>query len=196
MDADSSEDDMTDEVDKERSSIVIAELERLITDHDLVALGSMEMRELRALRDRMNDFEGGLSYCRRMAQGRLDILMAEIERRGDQLSDDPLVGRIPAVLARQSRQGGSPRRLTERELPDFAAELVGRMNVVVDVLGSSLESHDLSYLMEAVDLISDIERDISLKRHEVHRVIDEIQEEIITRYRSGNASVEELLADS
>ena len=52
---------------------------------------------------------------------------------------------------------------------------------------------DVDDLDNAAQRISGFERALSVKRSEVHRLIDEVQEEIIGRYRSGSVSVDDLL---
>ena len=47
----------------------------------------------------------------------------------------------------------------------------------------------------AAHRVNAYERALSVKRSEVHRLIDEVQEEIIGRYRSGSVSVDDLLHD-
>ncbi len=189
---------MTRSFDERRSTIVIAELDELLLQYDLISIGTMPMHQLRTLRDRLSEIEGGLSYGRRIAQGRLDILMAEMQRRSDagEETTEELIGRLPSVLARQSRSESSPRLLRDVDLPEFSAELVGRISMIFDVTDAGrLSQTELSELMTVADRLSDYERDISLKRHEVHRLIDELQEEIITRYRTGAATVDELLVE-
>ena len=65
-----------------------ARLDALIDD-DLVASASdRTIDELRTARDACQAFESGLSFIRRMVQGRLDIVGAEVARR--RLGERPL----------------------------------------------------------------------------------------------------------
>ena len=72
---------MSDVNGPEEQRIVITDLDDLLAANDLTALGSRPIDELRALRDRLSDIELGLSFGRRMAQGRLDIVLAEFHSR-------------------------------------------------------------------------------------------------------------------
>ncbi|HKY14246.1 MAG TPA: hypothetical protein VJM33_04935, partial [Microthrixaceae bacterium] len=45
----------------------------------------------------------------------------------------------------------------------------------------------------AVDRLGELEQQLSRNRAELHRTIDEVQDEIVGRYRSGSASVDDLL---
>ena len=71
---------------QQEPNIVIAELDELLDSNDLRALSERPMDELRALRDRLSAIEVGLSYGRRMAQGRLDILLSAVAAH---ISDPP-----------------------------------------------------------------------------------------------------------
>ena len=58
-----------------------ASLERFLDPELLDGLTGWPLDRVRALRDEAQQVEGGLSYVRRMVQGRLDIVGAELERR-------------------------------------------------------------------------------------------------------------------
>ena len=183
---------------QQEPDIVITELEELLISDELTSLSSQPIEQLRSLRDRLGDIEAGLSFGRRMAQGRLDIVMAEAQSRshGGSATASELLSRLPDVLSSQSRSGSQPRPRREVELPPFADEILDDLEGLLSstelaVLGAL---DDIS-LERAADRISGYERRISLKRHEVHRLIDEIQEEIIGRYRNGSVSVDDLLRD-
>ena len=177
--------------------LVITELNDLLSDHDLEALPTMDMDRLRSFRARLNEVEFGLSYCRRMAQGHLDILMAESQRRahtGD--ADDALEGvlaRLPDLLAQHSRGQGSTHRVYDGEIPTFAEELVADLDRQIGRAATELSQIDSVTISAISDQICEFERSVSRKRQEVHRLIDDVQAQIIERYRTGAASVDELL---
>jgi len=176
---------------------VIAELEALLESDALASVSQRSIAELRELRDRLAEIETGLSFGRRMAQGRLDIIVAELEARGAGTSSADaaaLLGRLPEVLARQTRGRGTPRPVRDVDIPDFADQIVGGLDRIVGVgeLGS-LGTVDVLRLTDVAEQLAAYERAISTRRHEVHRLVDEVQEEIIGRYRSGAASVDDLL---
>ena len=169
-------------------------LDELLGAADTSELGSRSLEDLRLVRDRLTSVELGLSYGRRMAQGRLDIITCELERRAGAPTTDDLLGRLPEVLARQNRGEGMPRPVRDGELPEFADVIVADLDRLV--LPTELAGvTDLSdqRLAEITGRLGEVESGISTKRHEVHRLIDEVQEEIVSRYRSGAASVDDLL---
>jgi hypothetical protein len=57
----------------------------------------------------------------------------------------------------------------------------------------ALEDFDEAGLRSASEALEDLERDVSSQRRAVFDVIDRLQEELVRRYRSGEASVDSLL---
>lgn len=180
----------------EEPRIVIAELDDLLASDALASIGSLPMTDLRTLRDRLSAIETGLSFGRRMAQGRLDIVLAELERRAEGAAEDTaaLLGRLPEVLARQTRGGGRPRPVREVDIPEFTEDFTVALDRIVGVteLGSLSEASGFR-LSEIAEELAAYERAISVRRREVHRLMDDVQDEIIGRYRSGAATVDDLL---
>ncbi|MBU6215179.1 MAG: ABC transporter substrate-binding protein, partial [Acidobacteria bacterium] len=74
------------------------DFEALLAIDEPADLGSCSMQDLRAVRDAYQDVENGLSYARRMVQGRLDTVASELERRRG-VDTSELVDRLPSALA-------------------------------------------------------------------------------------------------
>lgn len=166
----------------------------------LQGLEGWSLDELRARRDEATEVETGLSYLRRMVQGRLDILVAEQRRRSDRthaegagaltelvdqlpsiLSEHvhaPGLGRLPALLGPGELDHGLEQRL-ENVIP--AARLAAITEMADDELG------------QVSDGLIDLEREVSGLRRSVFEVLDKVQEEIVRRYRTGEATVDSLL---
>lgn len=163
-------------------------------------LAASSVRDLREHRDRLDEIESALSFGRRIAQGRLDIVVSEIEARATGATDPGgIVARLPEVLSRQapSVSAAAPRPPRDLVLTPLAEDLAAALDRVVttDELGDVTAVAD-DRLAAMAAAIADAERSISTRRSEVHRLIDAVQEEIIGRYRSGSTTVDELLADS
>lgn len=187
---------MIDPLGAQEPDIVTPELDDLMSSNDLSALHDRSIEDLRALRDRLAEVEAGLSFGRRIAQGRLDIVLAEAMGRaqGNCESTAELVGRLPEVLSGQSRGGGQPRAIRDVELPASADEILSDLDELLhptDLI--NIGDMDDDAIERASVRISGYERAISAKRREVHRIIDEVQHEIVVRYRSGAVSVDDLL---
>lgn len=180
----------------EEPVIVIAQLDDLLSANDFGGLSSRPIEDLRRLRDDLGEIELGLSFGRRMAQGRLDIVLAEFHARlqGRSETAQELVDRLPEVLSSQGRAPGVGRQVRDGELPRFADEILGELDQLVHPTDlAAIEQLDVDQLDGAAQRLSAYERALSAKRSELHRIIDEVQEEIITRYRSGAVSVDDLL---
>jgi hypothetical protein len=73
-------------------------------------------------------------------------------------------------------------------------ELLARLDAILapDQLGL-LQELDDEALRRVTVALSDLEREVSRRRHAVHVVLDQLQEEIIRRYQTGEANVDSLL---
>jgi hypothetical protein len=162
----------------------------------LAGLRAMPMTQLRAKRDACVELETELSYLRRLAQARIDLIMAESERRqlGQPGSDATLIERLPQILGDHER--GDSGRLPALFAPsaDVQLSLGARLEGVLpsDQLGR-LAQMEGTELDEFLDRLTTLERDVSAERRALHDIQDHIQEELVRRYRSGEATVDALL---
>lgn len=168
--------------------------EEVIAEHEPDDLATLDMPELRAWRERLQQVEYGFSYARRVTQGRLDTLMAELERRRAGDTDTDVVGAMPAALGNHISGPGLPRPTRDLEPPEWADRLVEELD---DFIGPSqlgaLHEVDLETLTDAAQRTSELENEISGARTKLHERIDRVQAELISRYRDG-AAVDDLLA--
>ena len=176
--------------------LVIDELTKIVDSNDFDDLSGRSMVELRSVRDSLVEIESALSFGRRMAQGRLDILFAEAERRvsgGEQTSSD-LVAELPDLLSKGARGTGNPRPVRDIEMSTLALQVLDMIDTMIPTseMGSINEIEPFR-LSEITERMTAFERSISEQRHAVHRLIDTVQAEIIDRYRSGAESVDDLL---
>ncbi len=178
-------------------AVVSAALDRLVPASDAGPLEAVAVGELRQRRNVLQHTEQTLSYLRRLVQGRLDIVLDERHRRAEGAASRDLrtlVDDLPKILSEHisgSGRGAIPDvTLPEGDLDDFLDEL-DRI-VGADRLGSLGECTDTE-VAAVVDALSDLERQVSHYRRELHGAIDSLQEEIVRRYKSGEASVDALL---
>jgi hypothetical protein len=175
----------------------VARLSDLTEPSYLEGLQDWSLEEIRAHRDEGTEIETGLSYLRRIVQGRLDIVLAVQTRKqqGDVPPDlSELVEHLPAILGDHVRGPGFGR------LPALLAP--GEVDHDLESqLESILPASRLSQLRELSDEelsqcsteLGDFERSISSRRRAVFDVLDRLQEEIVRRYRTGEATVDSLL---
>lgn len=153
------------------------------------ALGLPELRALR--RDAQRD-EADLSYVRRLLQGRIDILRAELARRTD--PEAPVVDRLSEILAdAPSSRSASARHVTlgtphGEEYRLLAAEMLS--NIELSDLGARTDEE----LHEGLARLVRYEQQVSRRRQQLQRTVDDCSTEITRRYRDGEAQVDDLLA--
>ncbi|GHB35769.1 aerial mycelium formation protein [Streptomyces viridiviolaceus] len=163
--------------------------------NDLTALSLPELRTLR--RDAQRD-EADLSYVRRLLQGRIDILRAELARRGPasvvDTAEASVVERLPEILTdAPARQRSSARHVTlgtprGEEYRRLAAEMLAEVEL------SDLGARTDLELNTAMARLVRYEQQVSRRRQRLQRTADECSAEIARRYREGEAQVDDLLA--
>lgn len=148
------------------------------------------------MRAECQEAEAALSFARRIAQGRLDIVAAELARRrrgGEPADTGELVAQLPEILGRQVVSPGSGRLPTSLAPPDDP-ELVGEVDAVMgeSQLAGITDAAD-DDVRAAADRLADLEVQLSTRRRALHERIDALQAELVRRYKSGEATVEALL---
>lgn len=165
-------------------------------------LGDMALDEVRSKRDQAQRVENGVSYLRRLAQGHLDIVTHERNRRredgstADGGSGDltELIGRLPDILAEHGRGPGSGRPPQDLDPAVVPPELEAALDQIVDGADmSAVTSLDDGALDDLAGRLSAFEGEVSARRQELHVRIDTLHDEIKRRYRDGQASVDSLL---
>ncbi|MDX2544865.1 aerial mycelium formation protein [Streptomyces sp. WI04-05B] len=162
--------------------------------HDLTVLRLSELRALR--RDAQRD-EADLSYVRRLLQGRIDILRAELARRGPTsvvaVGEGSVVERLSEILTdAPARHRSSARHLTlgtphSEEYGQLAAEMLAEVEL------SDLDARTDPELTAAMGRLVGYEQQVSQRRQGLQRTADDCSGEITRRYREGEAQVEDLL---
>jgi hypothetical protein len=177
-----------------------AALERLLEADYLGDVPSRPMEEIRSMRDECRRAEDGLSFVRRQAQGRLDIVAAELTRRneGKGPSDAAdIVDQLPAILGHgvSATSGGIANvRTTNLEPPDDAGPLIVELEGILHLSSlTGLGQITDDELRQLVDRLTEYERLVSDRRRALHDRLDVLQAEIVRRYKTGEASVESLL---
>ncbi|MEV0963877.1 AmfC protein [Streptomyces sp. NPDC049910] len=171
-------------------------------------LAALRLPELRALRKESQRDEADLSYVRRLLQGRIDILRAELSRRSAPPSpllpgaasgpeppgpDAAVVDRLSRILADPpSRRGSSARHVTlseprGEEYRLLAAEMLSEVEL------SDLDARTDGELRAAMGRLAGYEQEVSGQRQQLQRTADDCSAEIARRYREGEAQVDDLL---
>jgi hypothetical protein len=169
-------------------------IDRVLAEGYLDGLAAMPLAELRELRDEAEQEEADLSYLRRMLQGRVDIIKAELSRRnGDSGDSGSIIDQLPRILAdeRSPARGLGRHIVIEPSRVDEHRRLVERL--VGDSDLSALAGRTADQLEATLGRFGDHERQISEQRHAVQGVLDACAHEITRRYREGEADVSALL---
>lgn len=170
-------------------------IDRVLDPGYVASLAELALDEVRARRDDAAQEETDLSYLRRLLHARIDIVRAEQQRRHEGGSA-PVVAELPRILAANTvgPAAGSGRFQTLEPSRAQAHRrtveaLVGNVDLsdVGSLSGEQLDGALHDYRTE--------EASVSQCRHEVQHVVDTFNAEIGSRYASGAASVDDLLAE-
>ncbi|MFJ3624141.1 aerial mycelium formation protein [Streptomyces iakyrus] len=173
---------------------------RLPSDTSEPELPALSLPDLRTLRREAQRDEADLSYLRRLLQGRIDILRAEVARRTPAgvasvaASDEgSVVERLAEILRdAPARHRSSARHLTlgtpqGEEYRRLAAEMLAEVEL------SDLDARTVQELTSAMGRLERHEQQVSRRRRRLQRTADECSAEIARRYREGEAQVDDLL---
>jgi hypothetical protein len=170
-------------------------IERLLDPGFVEGLRDLSMEEVRAKRAECQEVEVGLSMLRRVVQGRLDIVGSDLHRRagGEPADLAALVDQLPEILGEHERPPGMG-RLPTLFVPSDADDLTAEVDAVADPRRlSSLPEMDEDDVRALADALGELERRTSDQRRLLLDRLDVLQEEIVRRYKAGEANVDSLL---
>jgi len=171
-----------------------------VTDLDPTQL---PLHELRALRADLQSYDDVVSYVRRVAQARLDLIDAEIHHRAasvhavvpdSESADTEISGDLRNLLGHHLTGGPArpPRPADDASEHPLALEfeaLCMRYGI------ADLSGLDDDQLRELRDQVGTYEQRSSHDRQDLFHRIDALSAELVRRYRDGEADVDGLLAD-
>lgn len=169
-------------------------IDRVLSDGYLEGLPEMTLDDVRTLRAEAEQEEADLSYLRRLLQGRVDIITAELARRRGEFGESAsIIEQLPQILAdeRAPARGLGRHAVVEPSRVDEHRRLVERL--VADSDLSALAGRTSDQLEETLVRFGEHEREISEQRRAVQVVMDACAAEITRRYREGEADVSALL---
>jgi len=171
-------------------------IDRVLAEDYLTGLDSAPLEDVRSLRDEAEQEEVDLSYIRRLIQGRMDIVRAELNRRDGHGSSGTLVEGLAQTLADEPRapaRGLGRHTSVEPSRVDSHRRYVEAL--VADVDLSDTAARTSGQLAHAMRVLAEEEQVLSGKRREVQTVMDACSAEMTRRYRDGEADFAQLLAD-
>lgn len=167
-------------------------IDKVLAEDYLANLSDLPMSDVRALRDEAGQEETDLSYLRRLLQGRIDIVGAEMTRRSG-AEDRRLVEELPRILAEQSRTPARGLGRHQAVEPSNAGSTRRLEEQIASIDVTDVGERDETSLQSLLDELQQTEARISERRRAVQDVFDAASAEITGRYRSGRADVAELL---
>src|SRR5688572_33203210 len=87
-------------------------LDRVLEPGYLDGLADRSVDEVSAMKAECTDLETEVSFIRRLAQGRIDILDAERDRRASGGSLEDLIGSLSKILRSEERRVGKESRVS------------------------------------------------------------------------------------
>ncbi|TPW14029.1 MAG: hypothetical protein FD127_1663 [Acidimicrobiaceae bacterium] len=154
----------------------------------------LPLDELRTLRGSLQHDDDAVSYVRRLAQARLDLIEAELRRRDRSADPSVITSELPVILGTHLTGGPArpPRPAEDASGHPLALELEEMWNHAGASDLPTMTEDDVIALRSKLRIF---ERIRSQERQELFGRIDALSGELVRRYREGEADVEGLLAD-
>jgi len=174
------------------------ELARLFAPDYLDGVDSRSLDEVRSMRAECQEAETVVSYLRRVVQGRLDVVHSFLDHHhtGQSVGDlDAVVEDLSSIIGSGPARPSGNGRLPSQMSPDMEkVDLTREIDDVLDADGiGKLPTMTEDELRALAARLTVIEQRISDQRRTLHERIDALQAEIVSRYKTGEATVDGLL---
>jgi hypothetical protein len=156
----------------------------IVLDPEYVdGLADLSDDDLQAMHEECMELETEVSYVRRLAQARIEILIAEQERRATGGSVADLIAALPKILADPGpRPDPASSRLSRHLAPAPAIQWTrGREPLIVDDTLANLPTLSDETLERTLGELGELEREVSERRRALHGVIDGLESELARR---------------
>lgn len=148
----------------------------------------LTLADIRAQRNALQGEEDAISFVRRLAQGRLDLVQDEQRRRasGSEQPVGSLADRLADVFGQQ-HGGGSARPPRETNVPADHPLVLELDQLCEHYQFESMENIDDKSLDELAGALGMFEKFCSGQRHDLFEKIDALTAELVRRVREGGA---------
>jgi septation ring formation regulator EzrA len=164
-------------------------IDRVLGSDYLAGLPDRPLDEVRDMDRECAEIETELSYVRRLAQARIDIIQAEVDRRAAGGSLGDLIEALPKILADDSpRPDPADSRLTD---PVSGATEIdfkrGLESLISDATLANLPTLSDAEIQTALGQLAELESEVSTTRQALHRVMDSLERTLAQRLAVGQA---------
>jgi hypothetical protein len=166
------------------------DLARVLDEGYVGDVSTLPTGELKERRADAQEVEAKVSYLRRLVQGRLDIVSAELDRRAQGAAPgdlSALVEQLPQILADRTRAPGPGRLPTNLAPPEDVDETAELDEAAGAVSLAALPDLSEDELRDVSGRLRDLEQRVSGERRAVFDVIDTLQAELTSRLERGDA---------
>jgi hypothetical protein len=164
-------------------------VDKVLDSTYLAGLGDWSLDEVRRRHAECLEIETEVSYVRRVAQARVDILEAELDRRAAGRSVGDLIAALPTILSDEE-----PRPPVERSrLPRQLAPSMGipwrrgLERLIADGTLADLPALSGEELRATITQLRELEQQASTQRRALHGVIGRLEADIAARHKVGRA---------
>jgi hypothetical protein len=164
-------------------------IDRVLQPEFVSDLDQVDLPELRERRDTTEDVENQVSFYRRLLHGRMDLLDFELRRRAG-TEERTLLEALPEILAKGMILGNEPTLRYIEVMPPLPESTGKRLidKIMDDGVLARLPDLSDDEITEALDELREFETQLSVQRKQLFLVIDQIQEEIVGRYRTQHGT--------
>jgi hypothetical protein len=164
-------------------------LDRITAPGFVEGLQDLSLSEVRARRDECLAEREYLSLLRRLVQGRLDIVRAEVERRRTGGDPSSLVDHVAHAMAQEQAAGSSRGEVVRVLVPPEEMTLARRRveSLVADSALSDPRTLPDDELADAMERLEAEERTVSADRRTVLGIHDALQDELKRRFKENPA---------
>lgn len=168
-------------------------IDRVLAEDFLTEIKDRSLEDLRAMRLDAEQEEADLSYIRRLIQGRIDIVRAELSRR-ESGSTGSIIDDLPRILAEEPRPSARGLGRHAPVEPSRVDEHQRQVEALVADVGISDVTARTPEELRAAQARLEVEEDkVSTDRRLVQQAMDGCAAELTRRYREGDADIEALL---
>lgn len=163
-------------------------LDRVLEPAYLDGLAERDTTELHEMKTECVELETEASFVRRLAQGRIDILEAEAQRRESGGSLEDLIGNLAQILA----DDGPRPSPAHAHLPQLLAPSPdirwtrGLETLVGDATLARLPDLSDDELAEVRGQLAELESEVSAVRRSLHQVMHELEMELAQRIQAAH----------